>query len=82
MLKGWNDEWTDADAKKAFATNLRTCRKAAKLNQQQLADKLGYTRAAVSNMERGAQCGTVPTLLRLSWALNCTPNDLLLPRGK
>lgn len=76
-LNGWNDNWTNNDVQMAFSANVLDLRTKAGLTQSALADLIGYTRIAVSNMERNQQGATLPTLLRLAWALDCTPNDLL-----
>ncbi len=82
-----SDDWTVDDAYVAFATNLRELRTEAGLSMRELGDLIGYTRPAISNMEVAAkrptaknrQGATLPTLLRLCWALKTTPDRLLRP---
>ncbi len=76
-LTGWNDEWTDKDVYESFTRNLLTLRTLRGFTQTQLADMLGYTRISISNIERGKQGATLPTIVRLAWALDTTPTELL-----
>lgn len=76
-LDGWNDEWANEDVWAAFSANVFALRTAKGLTQKQLADRMGYTRIIISNMERGLQGAALPTLLRLAWALDSTPDALL-----
>ena len=84
------DDWEETDAYVAFATNLSELRTEAGLSMRELGDLIGYTRPAISNMEVAAkrpdaknrQGATLPTLLRLCWALKTTPDRLLRPVGK
>jgi transcriptional regulator with XRE-family HTH domain len=59
--------------------NLAIYRKAAGLTQQQLADKLGVKRTALTNWETGVNITPTTYLLRLSEILGCTIEDLLRP---
>ena len=58
-------------------SKIATHRKRAGLTQQELADALGVTQAAVANWETGRRCPPVKTLLRLAEALGCTIADLI-----
>ncbi len=84
------DDWEETDAYVSFATNLAELRTDAGLSMRELGDLIGYTRPAISNMEVAAkrpdaknrQGATLPTLLRLCWALKTTPDRLLRPVTK
>ena len=70
----------DEDVINAFAKNLIDARVKAGLTQQQLADAMGYSRIALSNMERAKNGATLTTLLRLCAILSTDPNTLLSER--
>jgi transcriptional regulator with XRE-family HTH domain len=59
---------------------VRAYREAAGITQQVLADKIGYTRSSVANLEAGRQDISVSRLASLADALKVSPADLL-PRG-
>lgn len=50
----------------------------AKLNQSQLAERAGIDTNNLSRIERGLITPSLDTVLKLSDALNITPNDILL----
>lgn len=50
----------------------------AKLSQEQLADKVDASDTYIRKLEAGARLPSLDMLLRLSKALNTTPNHLLL----
>jgi transcriptional regulator with XRE-family HTH domain len=52
-------------------------RKAARLTQQQLADKCGISRVTLARIETNACKPSLGTLCALSAALGCTVDDLL-----
>ncbi len=56
---------------------IKEWRKHRGLTQQRLADRLGFTHGAVSQLERGLVGYTQPTLEALADALQCEPADLL-----
>lgn len=47
------------------------------LTQAQLAERIGCPQASVSRWERGVSQPGMRYILRLSQALNCSPNDLV-----
>ena len=58
-------------------TKLGILRKAAGLTQQQLADKIGVKRTALTNWETSVSTPPTKYLLSLSEALGCTVDELL-----
>jgi transcriptional regulator with XRE-family HTH domain len=52
-------------------------RKAAKFNQEQLAEYLGMTRTSIVNIEAGRQGVPLDTFWKICNFLHCQPNDLL-----
>ena len=57
-------------------------RERRRVSQAQLAERLGVSKMAVSHWERGQQVPSVARLIELCAALECTPNDLLMPDGE
>jgi transcriptional regulator with XRE-family HTH domain len=57
--------------------NLRNLRKAAGLSQTELGRRAGITAAAVSYLENGIISPRYSTILRLSIALGCDPEDFI-----
>jgi len=57
--------------------NLRTRRKQAGLSQQALGEKTGISQAAISYIESGAHDPKYSTIIRMSMALGCFPEDLI-----
>jgi transcriptional regulator with XRE-family HTH domain len=55
--------------RRAFGERLRTARREAGLTQEQLAERAGTDRAAVSEIERGQRDARLSTLLRIEHAL-------------
>lgn len=53
----------------AFGDRLRAARREAGLTQEQLAERAGIDRAAVSEIERGQRDARLSTLLRIESAL-------------
>jgi len=60
-----------------FRANLRRLRVLSGLNQEQLAARTSLHRTAIGLMERGERLPRIDTLIRLAFALEVTPNDLL-----
>ena len=56
---------------------IRQWRKFRRLSQEKLAEQLGVTHGAISQLERGHTSYTQPTLEKLAHALQCTPADLI-----
>ena len=61
----------------AFGKLVAGLRKAARLSQEELAERAGLHRTYVSQVERGLKSPTIVTLLRLSRALDTTPSKLM-----
>jgi transcriptional regulator with XRE-family HTH domain len=57
--------------------NLRFYRKAKKLNQQEVADKIGVTRQCYSNYEQGIRQPSVDVLRNICEVLECTADELI-----
>ena len=57
---------------------IREWRKYRKLSQERLAEQLGVTHGAISQLERGITSYTQPMLEALAEAMSCTPADLLM----
>ncbi len=70
------------DIRRRFGTNLRRCRLAAGLSQEEVAERMGVDRAHVSSMERGQQNVTLMTLSLVAEALKIDPAELLAPISK
>lgn len=60
-------------------TNISVLRKTAGMTQEQLAKKLGVTRATVGMWEIGRNNPKAKMLLALAEALGCTVEELLKP---
>jgi transcriptional regulator with XRE-family HTH domain len=67
------------DRKRIFGAKLKTIREAARLTQQDLAEKIDRSVEAVSNLERGASEPSLETLGRLAKALNTPIIELIEP---
>ncbi|MBW4093653.1 MAG: helix-turn-helix transcriptional regulator [Proteobacteria bacterium] len=70
------------DIRRRFGTNLRRCRLAAGLSQEEVAERMGVDRAHVSSMERGQQNVTLSTLGFVAQALKIDPAALLAPTSE
>ena len=57
--------------------NLRFYRKAKKLNQQEVADRIGVTRQCYSNYEQGIRQPSVDVLRNICEVLECTADELI-----
>ena len=71
------DKLEVTDEKTLVAYNLTQYRKAAKLTQQELADKLGYTDKAVSKWERGEALPDLFVLKQIADIYNVSLDDFL-----
>jgi HTH-type transcriptional regulator / antitoxin HipB len=63
--------------KTTFGSNVRAARKARSWTQEDLAAKTGLAVVQISRIERGVREVRLTTVLRLSRALDASPNDLL-----
>ena len=61
----------------AFGKIIAGLRQAAKLSQEELAERADIHRTYVSQIERGLKSPTIVMLLRLSKALETTPSKLM-----
>lgn len=64
------------DLKKLLGKRAAAARKARKLTQQQLADRIGRTWETVSNFERGVSLPSLETMLALTTELGVTVSEL------
>ncbi len=64
------------ELKHAFADNLRIRRAKKHWSQQQLAEASGVGVDAIGKYERCDCSPTLESIVKLSTALDCTPNDL------
>jgi len=60
-----------------FGRNLASCRKRARLSQEELAVRASLHRTAVGQLERGERVARVDTLIKLAGSLEIPPGDLL-----
>ena len=65
-----------------FAENLKRCRKAAGLSQEELAHIADIERAYVSLLERRQNSPTIDMVAKLAKAVGVAPFELLLPPPK
>jgi transcriptional regulator with XRE-family HTH domain len=64
-------------AGEVFGDHLRDMRTKRGLTQVQLADRLGFPQARISELERGGRTPNLITILRLAVALECKPTDVV-----
>ena len=64
-----------------FARNLRACRIGAGMTQEQLAEKIGYSKKTVSKWETGAGFPSILTVKTLAAVLHTTSDALLAEDG-
>ena len=60
-----------------FGSNLRYCRRRAKLSQEELAVRASLHRTAVGQLERGERVARVDTVVKLAGSLGIPPGELL-----
>lgn len=60
-----------------IGANLKVLRRAAGLNQEELAWRVGVHRSQISLWEKGTQPPRVLTVIKLAAGCGATPNDLL-----
>lgn len=68
------------DMRKLVGANVRRCREAKGLTQEQLSDLSGFGQNYLSDLERGRRNPTVVTVYELAQALGTTPAELLTPK--
>lgn len=69
------------DIARRLGSRIRQIRKAEKLSQERLAEKVGMTRESISRMESGVLQPSLNTLSALSAALNVNAKDLFDFKG-
>ncbi|WDV46657.1 helix-turn-helix transcriptional regulator [Clostridiaceae bacterium M8S5] len=64
---------------KALGKNVKKYRLANQLTQENLANSTNLSIQYIGNIERGYSTPSIETIMKISLALNITPNHLLLP---
>jgi len=67
----------DGTLHRVFVQNLRVMRKAKKLSQGKMAERLGMSQSAYAQWENGHSCPTLNTVERFATALGVTHRELL-----
>lgn len=62
---------------KAFGALVRAARAKSKLTQEDLGKRMGLSRTAITNIEKGSQGVSLQQLYELAAQLKVAPNDLL-----
>ena len=65
------------DMRRLVGHNVRAARLKAKLSQEQLSERSGFTQQYLSGLERGQRNPTIVSLYEIAQALGTTPIDLL-----
>jgi transcriptional regulator with XRE-family HTH domain len=65
------------DIREVFALNLRRYRHAAKLSQEELADRAGIDRTYISSLERSKYAAGIDVVDRIATVLGVEASDLL-----
>lgn len=60
-----------------FGRRLSACRVAKNYSQEQFAEKTGYHRQTISNMERGLSCPSLLAVFLFAEVLDVSPKTLL-----
>ena len=60
-----------------FGSNLRYCRRLARLSQEEVSFRASLHRTQVGILERGERLPRIDTLVKLAGALDVSPCDLL-----
>lgn len=71
-----SDDWVIA-RRRAVGESLRAARRAARLTQEQLAERSGLDRLAVNRIEQGNQSPLLDSLIRLAAGLGIPLSDLV-----
>lgn len=61
-----------------FGVTLRRLRERGGFSQQSLSSAAGLTTNFLSDLERGVKVASLTTIIKLAYALNCPPADLLV----
>lgn len=69
-------EWAEAVARQ-FARNLTKARRSADISQEELGSRASLHRTTIGLLERGESVPHIDTLMRLSQALDISPEVLL-----
>lgn len=69
------------ELKEAYIENLKRLRKNKKLNQAELAEKVGITEKFYNGIETGHRWGSFETIVDLANAFEVEPYELFLPTG-
>lgn len=67
------------DMRKLVGRNVRDCRLAKELTQEQLADISGFSQQYISSLERGRRNPSIVTIYEMSVALGVNYLELLRP---
>jgi transcriptional regulator with XRE-family HTH domain len=59
------------------ACNLTNVRESKGMTQAELGEKVGVSQQMIYQLEKGLRVLSVPMLISISEALECTPNDIL-----
>ena len=62
---------------RAFGETVRAARKKLGISQMALQTKTGLDRTFISDLERGVQCPSLRTVLRVAKGLNISPSTLI-----
>ncbi len=66
------------DMRRLVGGNVRRAREAAKLTQEQLAERSGFSQQYISDLERGRRNPTIVSLYELATALGVDHVDLVM----
>ena len=59
------------------ASNLKIIRELKGISQAELGERIGVSQQMIFQLEKGFRTLSVPLLISVSNALECTPNDIL-----
>lgn len=59
------------------ASNLKVIRELKGISQAELGERIGVSQQMIFQLEKGFRTLSVPMLVNISNALDCTPNDIL-----
>ncbi len=62
---------------KKIGERIRKIRKQRKVSQEKLAELTEYSITHISHIETGSTKASIDAILRITTALDCTPNDIL-----